>query len=398
MSRVPSRQPTPTTMKPTLACLLFVLVAPLQEASIHHWRAQPDLRLGSWNDLETAFGEVTDVTVSPSGLLYVFDNQVGTIRVFDRDGSYVRSVGQRGDGPGEFRAFGWTGWRGDTLWVQDPALHRITLLADSDRAARTISFTVRDPATRIVGAPGGLLADGSVLVSTSWSYESFGETEPIVVPVMTADRGGTILDTLGWLDQSRRAIRVRPTTGGLVVQRQLIDDSPLVASLSDGSGVLFLDRRVAEGRGYGSFRLRRVSSSGQTLWMREQRYVPKAAGREFFDHLVDAEMERASAALPASVTNQLGRILRERGFRPAFRPPATALLSGDDGTIWVRREEPIGPTVQWMVFDERGYALALVELPSFVNVMWASRRVVVGVLRDELDVQYVVRYSLHADP
>ena len=50
----------------------------------------------------------------------VADRQAHEVRIFDREGRYLRSMGRSGEGPGEFRDL-WKLWvmPGDTLWVGD---------------------------------------------------------------------------------------------------------------------------------------------------------------------------------------------------------------------------------------------------------------------------------------
>jgi hypothetical protein len=61
---------------------------------------------------EVSFGDTDDVILSSliiqadaddSGRVYIADGQLNTVHVFHPDGSYFYSIGQEGDGPGEFR-------------------------------------------------------------------------------------------------------------------------------------------------------------------------------------------------------------------------------------------------------------------------------------------------------
>ena len=49
------------------------------------------------------FGEVGKVAFDGAGHLYVFDSQAERIFVVGRDGTLVREIGRKGEGPGEFR-------------------------------------------------------------------------------------------------------------------------------------------------------------------------------------------------------------------------------------------------------------------------------------------------------
>ncbi len=66
-------------------------------------RQQPNLRIGTENTPdETVFGNIIAYSVGPGGTIYVLDSTVPAVRVFARDGRYVRTIGRRGRGPGEF--------------------------------------------------------------------------------------------------------------------------------------------------------------------------------------------------------------------------------------------------------------------------------------------------------
>lgn len=61
-------------------------------------------RIGSFDGEEwETFGEIAGAAFDASGNLYVFDRQASRISVIDRDGRFVRELGQAGEGPGEFR-------------------------------------------------------------------------------------------------------------------------------------------------------------------------------------------------------------------------------------------------------------------------------------------------------
>ncbi|UCE02958.1 MAG: 6-bladed beta-propeller, partial [Candidatus Latescibacterota bacterium] len=49
------------------------------------------------------FGLITDIAIHPSGEIYLVDTQLSEVKVFTRDGEYLRTIGREGEGPGEFR-------------------------------------------------------------------------------------------------------------------------------------------------------------------------------------------------------------------------------------------------------------------------------------------------------
>jgi hypothetical protein len=51
---------------------------------------------------EIAFGRVDNATVDARGRLYVYDSKDGQIRQYAPDGKFVRNIGRKGQGPGEY--------------------------------------------------------------------------------------------------------------------------------------------------------------------------------------------------------------------------------------------------------------------------------------------------------
>ena len=51
---------------------------------------------------EYVFGDIAEVAIGSDGSIYVFDRQVPALRQYDVRGKYVRTLGRKGQGPGEY--------------------------------------------------------------------------------------------------------------------------------------------------------------------------------------------------------------------------------------------------------------------------------------------------------
>ncbi len=61
-----------------------------------------------------------------------------SVVVFDRSGNYVRTIGRRGSGPGEYRAIGHIGVApGDTLWLFDQGHGRVSIISPAWQFVRS---------------------------------------------------------------------------------------------------------------------------------------------------------------------------------------------------------------------------------------------------------------------
>ncbi len=66
--------------------------------------APPELwRVGGDDDEDIIFGVLRDIAIDRSGNVYLLDVQLNQVMVFDREGTFLRTIGREGEGPGEFR-------------------------------------------------------------------------------------------------------------------------------------------------------------------------------------------------------------------------------------------------------------------------------------------------------
>jgi hypothetical protein len=96
-----------------------------------------------------------------AGTIYVPDNGSGELRIFSRDGMFIRKIGRRGNGPGEFQQISNVIPYGQHIAVIDGGLRRTNeLSSDGTLAASTwgaSDFAARTRADSVwVGIVGSL--------------------------------------------------------------------------------------------------------------------------------------------------------------------------------------------------------------------------------------------------
>jgi hypothetical protein len=69
-----------------------------------HFELEDDLTIGNEEDENYLFYRTWNMAVDKQGNIYVVDEGNTRIQVFDNDGQYLRTIGRRGQGPGEFRS------------------------------------------------------------------------------------------------------------------------------------------------------------------------------------------------------------------------------------------------------------------------------------------------------
>jgi len=65
---------------------------------------EEDLSIGNEEDENYLFYQARDIQVDTDGNIYVLDRGNHRLQVFDKDGKYLRTIGKKGQGPGEFNS------------------------------------------------------------------------------------------------------------------------------------------------------------------------------------------------------------------------------------------------------------------------------------------------------
>ncbi len=99
------------------------LTVPTYRVIVEH-----DLEIGVQDGApEYSFSRIPGLAVTRDGSFVVSDALAQELRVYDATGTYVRTIGQRGEGPGEFAsAPAIVGLAGDTVFVFDRRSRRVT--------------------------------------------------------------------------------------------------------------------------------------------------------------------------------------------------------------------------------------------------------------------------------
>ena len=350
------------------------------------------MRIGSLDDPDYLFGLVGPVVPGPDGFMYSLHPREAVVRRWTGDGAPAGTVGRRGEGPGEFTQPGQMGFFGDSLWVMDYGLYRLSYFDPDGLLLGTSSpeITAVSPggAPFRVSAP---LRDGTFMArgnAPSYQWATGGLTE---VPLVRTDDSGNVLGTI-WTQftEQRDVFAILRDDGfGGTFSTQPFGDSP-VWFLAE-RGVIVADRRAWTGVGPAVVKVTTVALAGDTLFTSDIPYVPTPLPAERVDSAVRVMTERLRN-FPE------GRI-RDAMYRPSHVPPIGSVMVGNDGTIWLRRFDPIvsesGESMtEWWVLDPDGTPLARAVTPSGLRVRAISEDMVWGVEQDEMEVEYIVRYGL----
>lgn len=341
---------------------------------------EEELRIGSMmGEGPETLGEVRDLLVDDADFIYVLESQAQEIRVFGSDGAWVRTIGHEGEGPGELKNAAAMGWGPDSLLrVIDYGNARIS----DFRRDGTFVTSHRQPGGFVMYPWPGVFEQDGGLVNVAPAMRD-GEFEAVLVRLSPGLEPTDTL-TIPEYDGDQESFELSSDGGHIMAS------VPFGAGLSwdlDPRGYFWIARNTA------TYEVSQVGLVGDTLL---------TIRRPVQSHQVTrAEVDSAIATMKW-FTDQGGKIDRARF--PSTKPAIGRVLAPGDGRVYVVPiTDEFGSgyltTGSFLdVFDPSGRFLGRLALPRGMRLsnpepVFDGDRVV-AVVRDELDVPYVVRYRL----
>lgn len=339
---------------------------------------------------EYEFTTIRGIAIGPGGSLFVTQGQEQEIRVYDAQGKYVRAIGRKGGGPGEFTGLGSIGFVGDTLYTTDFQLRRITLFSADGSMISTIGAepqeAVRTDSVFFRSSPQVLLRDGSALGSASYASHLVASGQITRAPVYRLTRTGRVLETVAWVPVGTAQGSMQSGTTQMFFT-QPISDAPLTIFSPAVARVYVIERAARQGTS--SFRVTAVNAAGDTLWSRSYPYRPLPLSRSTTDSILNISARRFSGGRGGFTADQV----RKAVYIPDHQVTVTRALAAADGSLWLRREEFAGKLTWTVIGPDGGIAGALPLAPN-VRPMTVIGDQVWGVELDDADVPTLVRWRM----
>ncbi|WP_420463683.1 6-bladed beta-propeller [Candidatus Palauibacter sp.] len=366
--------------------------------------AHLELRIDEALDPDWPLTKVGDVVIGHDGRLFVSQPQARAVYVLDETGRVTDTIGRQGEGPGEFMGLAALGLLGDTLFASDPDLGRVSFFSPDGDFIRSRQWIadmeprrVEDGSQLLLlpGPPVALFSGGSALVRPNMMLlpEPPGEEvrrTTLRIPLLKIDAESRVVDTLAWEETTSATVGLR-RRGSVFQIAAPFQRHPHTAIMPNGAGVV-VARDLESGRA--SVSVNRIGPGADTLFSRNYTYRPIP--------VAEADLERSLGDLTVFPPDVDGgpdgpdfmRPLREAGLVPETLPPVTGLVAGQDGSIWLRREEGAADRIAWTVLEKNGEVRGTVSLPCGHRVVAALETVMVAVEEDEFDVPSVLRYRV----
>jgi hypothetical protein len=220
---------------------------------------------------------------------------------------------------------------------------------------------------------------------------SAGGTQPI--PLVMLDSTGAILRTLAHVDPPLATVRATFSDNQSVQLGAALAAHPLWLSEANARSIVIVNRPVAARAGDAVFEIVRIGVAGDTLMHRRVNYTAIAVDDAVADRIF-SDYGRRFAARFSITPAQAERSVRQVLALPRFQPPVSELVTGRDGTIWLRREDLRTDSVEWHMFDAQGALRGSVTLPAALKLHRAQADRLWSVVRDSQDVPFVQVWAI----
>lgn len=335
----------------------------------------PTVRIGGADTGAASFYDISAgmVAADTAGRIFVLDRQAFRISAFDVEGNTLWSSGREGGAPGEFKFLFGVQVRGDTVEVLDgggPELERFEAgdgtHLHSERLGRFVS--------RAVPTPVGLLVD---------------------IFERTGDGGGDAVALVNGMDTTRLASIAHGGMSELVFEdcpvRLMVRVGAVLApglSWQFGAGRLFVNTG-AEYRIDVFEDTTRVAS-----FRRDLTPIPATAELAAAEYPDGFQISLASRGVTCRMSGE--EAVSKLGFAPVV-PFVRGLAVAPDGTLWVRRNPTRAQLGTFDLFAADGaYTGTLRDVPVPAAFLPGNR--IVGIEKDEMDIERVVVYEVDASP
>ena len=352
------------------------------------WTLSERIRLG--NEVpETMLTFVVDVFSSGSDV-FVVEAQPARVLQYTRDGSFIRSFGRAGPGPGEFRLPWAGGLLGDSLWVADEGGREVEFFHDGASVGASLVWAEVGPPHQTWATPEGVFSDGSVLLGPGGlniTRINDGVTRRSLY--LRATPAGQVVDTIADLAVPGTDFFRGEIFSGMPSEgQQPLPHRPMLKPLPSGDGVMWLLRPPPSGAQAGYYELVRSDLTGAGVSRTTIQVVPREVTEAWRDSWIEsrASLMRGGRGISPDIGTTL--------YFPEFFPPATDFTPAHDGSVWVRREDSGDGLTRFDVIDATGKRIAQVQAPEGLQIHQVEQDGVWGLRTDELNVPHVVYFEV----
>ena len=326
--------------------------------------------------------QVRDPRRLPDGRFVV--GNANELRFYDADGTYLFTSGQQGSGPGEFEGLGiLRPFPGDSLLAYDFQLTRASVFDANGEFGR--SYQVIPPTEGGFGFAVGAFSDGTLIIKSPQIFQGGFEegAQRRDEDHYTISSTGEFLDSAGTFPGPEQFIETARDGDNFMVS---VTSPPFGrTTVLEVHGTQFC---------FGSsdtYEIRCFQQDGTLTRVVRRAVSNRTVTADDLESLKQQELADADDENSRRATERRFEEMPVAGTMPAY----DGLAIDAAGNLWVREYAFIdGLERRWTVFDTSGRMLGDVTFPANFGVTQIGEDFVLGVWRDDLEVEHVRLYEL----
>lgn len=334
--------------------------------------AEPQAVVGETDgEPEYLFSQIAAAALLPGGGIAVADRHAASVRLYSPDGSFLRELGRRGEGPGEFANIRRVVVHPpDTILVHDSRLYRLTTFLTSGELVSTLSLQAGDGFPEVY--LGGFSTGERAFAWIKQALVDFTRVSPDVMQLGKFGTDGRLTSLLG-------------TETGMVRLTSPIPFSPQLHAEMIGDSIFLTNGLLPEIKVWDP-----QGELARTILLPFPVFDPAEAW---------AELE---AAVQAHGTD-FARQQLETQPREGDIPHISMMMVDDRDRLWVKRYDPGTDSHlfadrctggEWTIIETSGAVVATMAIPDGLLLLDVRGGQVLGRTTDELGVQRVVVYDI----
>ena len=301
-----------------------------------------DLVIGGEDvDENYMFRRVSDIEVDEEGNIYVLDSGECRIQIYDKDGKYLKTIGRKGEGPGEFQRAGrMTLSAKGKLYVNE--YKKIIIFSEDGTFEKNVNTDFHISSYLVTKEENFL----------GWAYirTEKGRTFDVIL----VDSSGKRIDTIASFPDPSVFLTKSTSGGGAISVGGSPPYSPglFFSPLSDELGIY----------GYSSeYKLGVVNSSGEIVRVIEKDEKRQPTSRKEENEYLEKMIERSKGG---GIQWSRGDLRKLHGFAK-YKPFFSLIMNDDEGHIFLAKPKPVVKEEEDTYFDffnMEGYYLYKIKI------------------------------------
>lgn len=337
---------------------------------------------------------VQGATRLTDGTLVIANSGSRELRFYTADGTHLRSAGGEGAGPGEFRALTHLQrLAGDSLLVFDVVNRRISIIDATGRHVRDWSTAQGGRIMRVAAAlpDGTLLAFNSVATAPERTVEYRRDTISYEIR-----RGDAPMRIPRRYASTESRLEVQESGGNTIAFGIMtLPFSRGVAAVTAGDTFVIGSNDTYELHVYDA------AGSLRTL-LRRTDVLPAPVTAELVQQRFDANRQQRLNRGETVADDEAAARRQALAFHRVESVPAYATVAGTTGGgLWIMDFSPPAATAAeatWSTYDSEARLVGGIRLPAGFRPLHIEDDIVVGVIQDEFDVEYVRVHRIQRSP